>query len=401
MTYLHSLSRLLKSAFVLVACAQLAAAVEPVVNDFSVKQRPGTKLVDVDYTVTGDQEMAIGLAVTNNENGQAVPVRTLRGATIVQSGTHRLVWDAGADWDGQVSDDLKFALRVSYDVARYLVIDLAGGVDAEQFPWAEGPIENPSADPAYKTTKLLLRRVPAGVFVMGSPPDEPAHDEDSETQHQVTLTRDFYVGAYEVTQKQWELVMGTNPSRNAGEDHPVEQVDWNMIRGGTSPLAPPAVATFMGVLRAKTGLPLDLPTDAQWEYACRAGTTTAYNNGTPCQTSGGEPDSNLDPIAWYKYTADGGHHTVGTKAPNAWGLYDMHGNVYEWVLDYDFPYDDTPVVDPLSAHNPDYPRPIHRGGGFTGRPRHCRAAYKMSTPPTVASYTFGFRAACSIFNTAE
>ena len=111
----------------------------------------------------------------------------------------------------------------------------------------------------------------------------------------------------------------------SGDTLPVEMVSWNDIRGGTWPGGTPGTTTFMGILGAKTGLVCDLPTEAQWEYACRAGTTTAYNNGS---------DSDLDPLGWYSSNSNSTTHEVGTKTPNAWGLYDMHGNVSEWCLDW-------------------------------------------------------------------
>ena len=152
---------------------------------------------------------------------------------------------------------------------------------------------------------------------------------------QVTLTRPFFIGVFEVTQKQYELVTGATPSFKQGDMLPVEQVSWNDIRGNCNWPADTSVSnnSFMGLLRARTGLAFDLPTEAQWEYACRAGTTNDFNVSGQNMDSLGRYENNGDDERggseyWYTTT------TVGSYLPNDWGLYDMHGNVEEWCLDY-------------------------------------------------------------------
>ena len=204
----------------------------------------------------------------------------------------------------------------------YYVIDLSGGPDAESYP-----VEILDGEPSggwmdeHKTTKLVLRRIDAGTFRMCNQVD-------------VTLTRPFFISVFEVTQRQYELVTGQNPSFNIGEMLPVESVSWNTIRGNSSDsnYAWPGSAnvdssTFIGKLRTKTGiLTIDLPTEAQWEYACRAGTTSEYNR----------TDYPLDDLGRYDGNGDDGrggneyYYTetiVGSYVPNNWGLYDMHCNV--------------------------------------------------------------------------
>jgi formylglycine-generating enzyme required for sulfatase activity len=288
----------------------------------------------------------------------------------------------------------------------YLVVDLSAGPAATNYS-----VSYLAAAPAggwtdeYKTTKLVLRRLPAGTFTMGSPINEFAH-ESNENQHQVTLTQPFYVGVFEVTQKQWERVMGTWPSSftNATyrESRPVEQVSYDMIRGtgvGTNWPASGDVdgSSFMGRLRARTGRAFELPTESQWEYAGRALALTALNSGYDLTNTGSDPKMSEVGRYWYNggsnYTQNGdatvGTARVGTYAPNAWGLYDIHGNVYEWCLDW---YGGYPGAgsDPSGASGGS--SRVLRGGSWYSYARYCRVAYRQSYMPDTSVLVLGFRA---------
>ena len=210
---------------------------------------------------------------------------------------------------------------------------------------------------------------------MGSPATEIGR-YDNEPLHTVSISQDFLLGVFPVTQRQWELVMGRNPSyfQKAGETAPVEQVSFQMICG-YSRMWPKNDRidedSFLGRLRARAGeSTLDLPTEAQWEYACRAGTTTALFSGknltqdTVC--------ANLDDFAWYKANSGGTTHPVGQKLPNAWGLYDMLGNVWEWCRDWHGGELRDNVVDPEG--NPAGFSRVQRGGTWACRASECRAA---------------------------
>ena len=259
-------------------------------------------------------------------------------------------------------------------------------------------------DDACRTTELWLRYIPAGKFTMGSPEDEVGHYSD-EVQHEVTLTQPFYIGVFECTQKQWQLVKGGDPSAYHGDCHPVEKVSYDDIRGNGAqtgagwPTYGHAVdeTSFMGILRAGTGLTFDLPTEAQWEYACRAGTTTALNSD---KNLGNEyQDAFMDDVGRYFYNQSDGkgeytdHTTVGSYRPNNWGLYDMHGNVNEWCLDW---WDGSPY-DASSAEDPEGDKTgsnrVIRGGSWREDAAICRSAFRNYGDPSCRYNYRGFRVA--------
>ncbi|MDR3110408.1 MAG: formylglycine-generating enzyme family protein [Planctomycetaceae bacterium] len=188
-----------------------------------------------------------------------------------------------------------------------------------------------------KGIKYVFRYCPAGTFTMGSPSDERDRDQD-EVQHEVTLTKGFWLGETEVTQPQWKAVMGSNPSPFEGTNPPVEKVSWNNCQE--------FIAKLNGLGVAPNGYKFALPTEAQWEYACRAGTT-------------GPRAGDLDAMAWIVSPLRGTHE-VGVKEPNAWGLYDMYGNVSEWCQDWHGDYSTGRVTDPVGPASGEYR--IKRGG---------------------------------------
>jgi len=222
--------------------------------------------------------------------------------------------------------------------------------------------------------------IPAGTFMMGSPSDEPGR-RGEESQHQVTLTQSFYMQTTEVTQAQWKVVMGSNPSSFPGRPTaPVEKVSWEDVQSYITQMNLRGEGTY------------SLPTEAQWEYAARAGSTTAFANGGIVELDCGY-DPNLDAMGWYCYTFtdDGGPHLVAQKAPNAWGLYDMHGNVFEWCQDW---YDEDyyllgEMTDPTGP--PSGPYRVRRGGGWNYFARRSRSANRNYTIPTYRYDFIGFR----------
>jgi|GEM_PF-344399 len=222
--------------------------------------------------------------------------------------------------------------------------------------------------------KLELVLVPSGSFLMGATPGEDGAAADEQPQHWVALSP-FYLGKFEVTQAQYEKVMGANPSHFRGRDLPVEQVSWEEARQFTT----------------KAGQNLRLPTEAEWEFACRAGTITPFASGAD--------DAALDRLAWYGGGAGSGYHgvssttAVGRKEANAFGLHDMHGNVYEWCADwYDaHSYAHSPVLNPTGpATGVDR---VLRGGSWETAAALCRSANRNGFSPRSHGYVLGFRVA--------
>nr|WP_304364479.1 formylglycine-generating enzyme family protein [Methanosarcina sp. KYL-1] len=213
--------------------------------------------------------------------------------------------------------------------------------------------------------------IPAGKFMMGSPSEEQGRYDNEGPAHNVRIEKPFYMGKYTVTQKQWDEIMGSNPSRFKGDDLPVESVSWDNVQN------------FVKKLNEKEGTDkYCLPSEAEWEYACRAGTSTRY--------SFGGHELKLGDYAWYDKNSGNQTHPVGQKLPNPWGLYDMHGNVWEWVQDsYHSNYNGAPSdgsawEDGNSSH-------VSRGGSWYSFARNCRSAFRNGDVPGDSGVFCGFR----------
>jgi formylglycine-generating enzyme required for sulfatase activity len=330
-----------------------------------------------------------------------------------------------------------FEMERLFCLGAFLVVlagDLAGQAQAK-------------APPKDFTNSIGMRFVwiPPGSFMMGSPTEEKLRGEN-ETQHQVTLTKGFYLGIYLVTQDQWQTVMGNNPSAFKGEKNlPVENVSWEDCQ------------VFLEKLRKKEGHAYRLPTEAEWEFACRAGTTTPYHFGETISTDQANFDGNPDGKGRAGAFRNKTTH-VGSFPANPWGLFDMHGNLWQWCADVYADYPQNAVVDPKgpfaepshvsglidklsspvfaerqaatkalkeiglpalpalrkaekNASDPEANRRITqivvtlseiqerrvlRGGSFYIRAAHIRSAYRYSYVPTIRDLNIGFRVAMSL-----
>ena len=239
----------------------------------------------------------------------------------------------------------------------------------------DAEFQKPSPEERWKEQKETLKNsigikfalIPADEFMMGS------EEMDWEKPvHKVAINKPFYLGIYPVTQQEWETVMGNNPSKFKGNNNPVKTISWNEVQD------------FIKKLNEKESTTkYRLPSEAEWEYACRANTTSIY--------SFGDDESELGEYAWYKDNSSGKTHPVGQKKSNPWGFYDMHGNVWEWVQDkwYDgyegAPTDGSAWEDGSGADR------VVRGGGWGRNARGCRTAVRDSSAPSARYYDLGFR----------
>lgn len=216
---------------------------------------------------------------------------------------------------------------------------------------------------------MELVYVPAGSFMMGLPSSESGRSNDERPQHQVTIREGFYMGLYEVTQAQWQAVMGSNPSYFKNCDQcPVEQVSWDDAQ------------EFIRKPNARNdGYVYRLPTKSEWEYACRAGTTGDYAG-------------NLDAMAWYNANSNKSTHAVGSKQPNSFGLYDMHGNVWEWCENwYHDSYNGAPADGSAWLSGGEQKYRVLRGGSWIISADLLRSAYRSYNTPVTRYYYIGFR----------
>jgi sulfatase modifying factor 1 len=255
--------------------------------------------------------------------------------------------------------------------------------DIERDPASLGEDDPPTVNKTIVNgIGMKLTLIPAGEFQMGSPEADPANNIREKPQHLVKITKPFYLGVYGVTQQQYEKVMGARPWQ--GEEYVKEGPDYPAVY-----MTHGDAVEFCRRLSGQEGVEYRLPTEAEWEYACRAGTTTAY--------SFGDDEAKLGQYAWYDKNAwDIGEkyaHGVGQKLPNPWGLYDMHGNVWERCQDWYAPYGSEKVVsDP--AGPAEGVRRVLRGGAFLDSPpSHVRSAYRFNARDGGGDINFGFRTA--------
>ena len=406
-----------KSALMLVVLAVASASVfaDVTVTSVSAQQAwPFKRSVVINYTLTSETQSALPVFAVDFygtfDDGETTFKLNERGTlekdgasgVLFSAGTHKVIWNPASDLNIKSSNlKIKVEAEEVTSEATYLVVDLSGGTSASSFPvsYLYSVPEGGWSD-EYKTTKLVLRLVQPGTFTMGSPSTETGRDTSAngEIQHDVTLTKPYYVGIFETTQRQYELIKGTNPADlNIGQKYPVEQVSYDMIRGNDQGANWPEnnnvdSGSFMGILRAKTGLTFDLPTEAQWEYACRATTTTALNSGKDLTNASVCP--NMAEVGRYTHnTNDGkGNNFVepGQYLVNNWGIFDMHGNLAELCLDYYADYSSSDAVtDPVGPSTGTLR--VKRGGSWQDIASECRSARRVGVDSNFHNQGTGFR----------
>jgi uncharacterized repeat protein (TIGR01451 family) len=293
-------------------------------------------------------------------------------------GLHQIILrvkDSHGQWSSEITRNLRVeAIEIPSPEINDRTPESVPSITPTPTP-APAPAPAPTADLGETFTNTVgmeFVTIPAGEFEMGSPSDEEGRKENEGPVHHVNIEKAFHMGKYEVTQKQWRAIMGDNPSWFMGGDSlPVEWVSWNEVQ------------EFIKKLNEKEGTDkYRLPSEAEWEYACRAGTITRY--------SFGDSESKLGDYAWYSDNSDKKTHPVGQKKPNSWGLYDMHGNVWEWVQDsWHDGYNGAPADG--SAWEGDGADRVIRGGCWHDFARSCRSANRVHVGPGLSYRDLGFR----------
>lgn len=290
------------------------------------------------------------------------------GSGVASGSNRRIVWNAAATLPAQ-------AYGTSYRAAVTATNPSSGG--------QEITVTLPGGVP------LELVRIPAGTFQMGAPEREKGSAYEEGPAHQVTLTSDYYMGKYEVTQAQWVAVMGTNPSSFSacGGNCPVSRVSWDDIRGANGFIA--KLNQALGATKFR------LPTEAEWERAARAGTQTRFSFGDALD---GDDicgvNAAASPYVWWCGNAGNTPHVVGAKGANPYGLFDLHGNVFEWVEDWEGSYPSTAQTNPTGPATGSYR--VIRGGSWDYNLFNARSAYRFGHAPTYRLNYLGFRLARSL-----
>ena len=437
------------TAVVATAATGLVHAATPQVTSVSMAQSSSSRLVTIDYTFTGE-DAVITLDVQTNAPGGAWA--SIGGAAVCNAqgevwkkvsndgSTHHITWRPDLSWpDHVIADGGARAVITAWTLDNtpdYMVVDVseAAQPNTQRYYPSADSVPGGVSNGLYKTTTVLMRKIMAKdvMWTMGSTSLESlGRIADREATHQVSLTNNYYIGVYEVTQSQWSQV-ATNSSIAANFTverfmRPMESVCYNEIRLKANSNAEataaeiadyswpkdPNPSSFLGLLRLKTGIDFDLPSEAQWEFAARAGNGVGYwNNGSAMQNAAS--DNNLNPLG--RYAGNSASSPTGSAAPSvggtaisgsyvqsAWGIYDMHGNVQEFCLDWN--------ENDITAHggkvNIDPADPaktlsgvagsqrVARGGSYALGAHYCRPAYRGNNTPTQRNTNIGFRVVCT------
>ena len=431
-------TRILVTASAVLA-TQFAGAV-PVVSNVDMNQ--SSKTVVITYTLSGE-DAVVTLDVQTNANTSAAADdpgwTSIGGAAVsnakgdvwkkVETGNRTIRWRPDQSWpDHVIAAGGARAVVTAWSLGNtpdYMVVDLDAAAQPNTqryYPAVDFLPGGLLGNPAYRTTSIVMRKIMAKdvTWTMGSTALEAGRNSAREATHSVTLTNNYYIGVFEVTQDQWAAIKGSSPAKFVNPAYramrPVEYVSYNEIRHSSStsdnsayyyPAAPNPVS-FLGQLRAKTGIDFDLPSDAQWEFAARAGNgSTKWGDGSAILNTA--EDANLSLHGRYKYNgglvngtsnpnagtagAENGTAIVGSYAPNSWGVYDMSGNVWELCLDWHNA--DISSWNGAVATTSDNGRRIMRGASWSDDASRCRPAYRFPVTQDDQNYCYGFRLACT------
>ena len=438
-----NIKKLTAAALAAATSAALTAAV-PEISGVTMAQDVA-RLVTITYTLADAPAVVTVDVQTNNANGgwSSIGGEAVWNATgdvwkKVETGSHTITWRPDLSWpDHKIANGGARAVVTAWaldNTPDYMAVDISAAAqqNTQRYYPAADFVPGGVTNDEYKTSTLLMRKIMAKdvEWTMGSTGAETQRTAAREATHRVTLTNNYYIGVYEMTQSQWYEIAGYNNSNFTAERsmRPVEKVCYNEIRlyGNSNAAATadqiaasswpnePSSDSFLGKLKARTGIYFDLPSEAQWEFAARAGHGSGYwGDGTAVKNA--DTDANLGELGRYKNNGGGtattatlepsagGTAIVGSYAPNAWGLYDMHGNVWEWCLDW--------YADDITAHggkvNIDPATPantlsgasgayrVNRGGSWNYAAGNCRPAFRDYGSPTTRIDYRGFRVLCS------
>ncbi len=406
-------------------CALATPKVKP--QTFAFTQDEATRLVTLAYELSEPAVVTVDIQ-TNGVSMGAAFREGLAGDynALFGAGPHAITFDpltnASFQAIGKVVSNVTAVLTAWATNAPppWMVVDLDTPSNVTYYA-DESWFPLPMTSDVYKTDKLVMRRIPAAnkTYRLGAPYNSNSSEKGKSwnplsTARPVILTKDYYIGIYPVTQAQYRKIHGSLPPSAFWTDQtdsglrPVGNLSYSRIRGtGTDYCWPSnghnvASGTFMDELRKHSGVVFDLPTDAQWEIACRAGNGAAFNNGC----NDWEDDASVGTIAWYTKNSSAQTHPVGMKEPNAWGLYDMHGNVWECVLDlypaYNGAYAKSSAleIDPVGTTESDNgnsdgsERGLQRGGSYAEAANALRSARRQYYPRWTPSQDQGFRLCC-------
>ncbi len=354
-------------------CAGVAFAAPVIDNDdVTMTQDPRSRKVTISYTLRDEPGIVTADIQTNYVDGGETKWASIGaenfdnmkgdvGRLVPETGAHAITWNPNKSWPDQVLDGGRIRAVLTAWATNappdYMVVDLTKE-NTWRYYASSNDVPYGVGHSIYKTGKMVFRRVPAAYvpFSMGTTPGEIGYYSGQATNsplHEVMLTADYYIGIYEVTQSQWSNVYARAGASGVSavpswfkqyadsSMRPVEMVGHLYIRGARPTYNWPSTGhsvdpdRWMGKFRSFTGVFADFPTEAQWEFACRAGTTTEFNDGTSIHTNVAWSGANSQAPSWSNANVKVVQtHPVGLLRPNAWGIYDMHGNVAEWCLDW-------------------------------------------------------------------